>query len=135
MSDYTKPVPEITESTRPYWEGCKAKKLLLPKCEACGEIFFFPNHFCPACLSDDLVWIESSGKGVVHTFTIISRPPSDEFAADVPYVVAIIELEEGPRMMSNIIGIAPDQVRVGMPVKVVFEEVTEDVTLPKFRPA
>lgn len=134
MTEYTKPLPDITDSTRPYWDGCKAKKLLLPKCKTCGKTFFFPNHFCPTCLSEDLAWIESSGKGAVHTFTIIWRPPSDAFAADVPYVVAIIDLEEGPRMMSNIIGIPPDQVRVGMPVKVVFEEVTENVTLPKFRP-
>ena len=134
MSEYLKPLPEIAEGTRPFWEGCKEGKLLLPRCRACGEIFFFPNHFCPACLSGKVNWIESSGKGSVHTFTIISRGPSGVFADDVPYVVAIIDLKEGPRMMSNIIEISPDQVQVGMPVEVVFEQATGDVTLPKFRP-
>ncbi|RJP16718.1 MAG: Zn-ribbon domain-containing OB-fold protein [Candidatus Abyssobacteria bacterium SURF_5] len=134
MSEYAKPLPDITESTKPFWEGCKAGKLLLPKCRSCGQMFFFPNHFCPECLSEDVDWIDSSGKGVVHTFTIISRPPSDAFAADVPYVVAVIDLEEGPRMLSNVIGIPPEHVRVGMPVEVVFERVSEEITLPKFRP-
>jgi len=135
MSDYTKPLPETSERTHPYWDGCKSGKLLLPKCRACGTIFFFPNNFCVACLSEDIEWIEASGKGTMHTFSIIRRPPSDAFAADVPYVVALIDLEEGPRMMSNLVGIQAEQARVGMPVKVVFEKITEEITLPKFRPA
>jgi len=134
MTGYEKPLPEVNEKTARYWEGCREHKLLLPKCRACGEIFFFPNHFCPRCLSEDLEWIQSSGAGKVHTFSVIERPPIQSFAADVPYVVAIIELDEGPRMMSNIIEIAPGDVRVDMPVEVVFEDVTDDVTLPKFRP-
>jgi hypothetical protein len=134
MSEYSKPLPEIDGSARTYWEGCKAGKLLLPRCRSCGELFFYPKHFCPACLSEELEWVEASGKGIVHTFTVISRAPSGAFEADVPYVIAIIDLQEGLRMLSNVIGIPPDQVRVGMPVEVVFEKVTEDVTLPKFRP-
>ncbi len=134
MAEYMKPVPEVSDATRKYWDGCKARELLLPKCRACGELFFFPNKFCPKCLSESIEWIKASGKGKVHTFSIVQRPPSGAFEADVPYVVAIIDLDEGPRMMTNIVGTAPENVRVGMPVEVVFEDITEDVTLPKFRP-
>jgi hypothetical protein len=133
MSEYMKPLPDV-ENAKTYWEGCKAGKLLLPRCRSCGELFFYPKHFCPACLSGDLEWVEASGKGIIHTFTVISRAPSSAYEADVPYVIAIIDLQEGLRMLSNVIGIPPDQVRVGMPVEVVFEQVTEEVTLPKFRP-
>ena len=134
MSEYTKTVPEINESTRKYWEACKAHTLLLPKCRACGEVFFFPNDFCVNCLSKDIEWIEAGGKGTVHTFSVIYRPPSASFADNVPYVVAIIELEEGPRMMSNVVGISPEAVRVGMRVQVVFDDITDEISLPKFRP-
>ncbi len=134
MSDYEKPLPNITENTRKYWEGCRQHKLLLPKCRACDKFFFFPNNFCPHCLSEDVEWLEASGRGRVHTFSVVERPPTIPFSSDVPYVVVIIELDEGPRMMSSLIGVAPGDVRVDMPVEVVFEEATEEVVLPKFRP-
>ena len=134
MAEYEKPVPETDGNAKTYWEGCRRRRLMLPKCAACGKVFFFPKDFCPHCLSQDINWLRASGKGIVHTFSIIGRPPSPPFLAEVPYVVAIIELQEGPRMMSNVIGVAPEDVRVDMPVEVVFEDVTEDITLPKFRP-
>ncbi len=134
MNEYAKPLPEMSDDTKSYWEGCKRRQLLLPKCRACGKMFFFPHDFCPQCLSEDIEWIQASGRGKVHTFSVIERPPSAPFAEDVPYVVAIIELDEGPRMMSNIVDIAPEHVRVDMDVKVVFEDITEDVALPRFHP-
>lgn len=133
MSEYEKPIPEISEETRPYWDGCKAHRLLLPKCRSCGEVFYFPKGFCPNCLSEDIEWMEASGKGKVHTFSVIQRPPAPSFMPDVPYVVAIIDLEEGPRMMSNIVEATVDDISVDMPVEVVFEDITEEITLPKFR--
>ncbi|RJP72462.1 MAG: Zn-ribbon domain-containing OB-fold protein [Candidatus Abyssobacteria bacterium SURF_17] len=134
MKEYQKPVPEVKDYTRPYWDGCKAHKLLLPKCRPCNKPFFFPGKFCPTCLSEDIEWTPASGKGTIHTFSVVDRPPSGAFAGDVPYVVAIIDLAEGPRMMSNVIGISPDEVRVGMPVEVVFEDINDDIAIPKFRP-
>lgn len=134
MSEYAKPLPAISEKTRKFWEGCKERRLLLPKCRSCGEVYYFPKGFCPRCLSDDIDWIEASGKGIIHTFSIVERPPSPPFSDDVPYVVAMIDLDEGPRMMSNVVGIEPGKVRVGAPVEVVFEDVSDSVTLPKFRP-
>lgn len=134
MSEYQKPIPEIKDTTRPYWDGCKSHKLLFPKCRPCNKPFFFPDKFCPTCLSEDIEWITASGKGTIHTFSVVRRAPSGAFAENAPYVVAIIDLAEGPRMMSNVIGISSDDVRVGMPVEVVFEDITEEITLPKFRP-
>ncbi len=134
MNEYAKPLPEMSDDTKNYWEGCKRRQLLLPKCRACGKKFFFPHDFCPQCLSEDIEWTQASGRGKVHTYSVVERPPSAPFAEDVPYVVAIIELDEGPRMMSNIVDIAPEHVRVDMDVKVVFEDITEDVALPRFRP-
>lgn len=135
MADYTKPIPEPTEGTQPYWEGCKAGRLLLPKCRACGKLFFFPDNFCPGCLGEEIEWTEAGGRGTVHTFSIVQRPPGPAFADEVPYVIAIIDLEEGPRMMTNLVGVDPGSVRVGMPVRVTFEKITDEITLPKFTPA
>jgi len=134
MNEYAKPLPDMSDDTKSYWEGCKRHKLLLPKCRACGKTFFFPRDFCAQCLSEDIEWIQMSGRGKVHTFSVIERPPSAPFAEDVPYVVAIIELDEGPRMMSDLVDIAPEHVRVDMAVEVVFEDITEDVALPRFHP-
>ncbi len=135
MSGYNKPLPVVSEGARPYWEGCKAGRLRLPKCRSCGTVFFFPAGFCPACLREEIEWIDASGRGVVHAFSVISRPASPAFSDDVPYVVAIIELKEGPRMMSNFVGIDPARVHVGLAVEVTFERVTDQITLPKFKPA
>ncbi|UCD56377.1 MAG: OB-fold domain-containing protein [Candidatus Hydrogenedentota bacterium] len=92
------------------------------------------NEFCSNCLSEDIEWIEASGKGAIHTFSVVQRPPGASFTEDIPYVVAIIDVDEGPRMISNMVEIAPEDMRVGMPVRVVFENITDDIALPKFRP-
>ena len=134
MNEYAKPLPEMNDGTRAYWDACKEHRLVLPKCRSCGEIYFFPNDFCPHCLSEDIEWIEASGKGKIHTYSIVERPPSPQFSEDVPYIVAIIELEEGPRMMSNVLEMSHEDIRIDMPVEIVFEDVTESVTIPKFRP-
>jgi uncharacterized OB-fold protein len=91
---------------------------------------------CPYCLSGDLEWLATSGRGTLHTFTVVHRGAKG-FPIGPPYVIAIVELAEGPRMMTNLVGIAPDpaQIRIGMPVEVAFEDVTPDVALPRFRPA
>ena len=134
MDEYAKPLPNMSDGTRPYWEACKEHRLVLPKCRSCGEIYFFPNGFCPHCLSEDIEWIEATGKGKIHAYSVVERPPSPQFSEDVPYVVAMIELEEGPRMMSNVLEMSHEDIRIDMPVEVVFEDVTESVTIPQFRP-
>jgi uncharacterized OB-fold protein len=134
MTEYTKPLPFPDDVTGAFWEATRENKLLIQQCGDCGEHQFFPQSYCRNCLGENLDWIEASGKGKVYTFTIVNRPPTARFDEDVPYVVALIELEEGVRMMSNVVGINPDDVRVEMAVEVVFDEITSALSLPKFRP-
>ena len=134
MAEYHKPVPVPTGESQPYWAGCKRHELLLQRCRACGHIQFYPRAVCTGCLSQDLDWTKASGRGSVYSYSVVYRAPSKVFAADAPYTTAIIELEEGVRMMSNVVGCPPEEVRIGMPVEVIFEDVSEEIALPKFRP-
>lgn len=134
VKEYAKPLPTTTPWSAPFWEGCRRGELLVQKCEDCQSYVFYPKMYCPNCLSSHLEWIKASGKGTVYSFMTVYGFQPTEFAADVPYVVAIIELEEGVRMMSNIVGCPPDSVRCDMKVGVVFDKVTDAFTLPKFRP-
>jgi uncharacterized OB-fold protein len=129
-----KPLPAVTLETARYWEGCKRHELLIQRCGACGQHQFYPRLYCSKCFSDRLEWTKASGCAAVTTFTIVRRPPSPAFADEVPYVVALVQLEEGPTMMTNIIGCAPESVAIGMPVVVTFEDWTEEISIPKFKP-
>ncbi|HZP44133.1 MAG TPA: Zn-ribbon domain-containing OB-fold protein [Candidatus Binataceae bacterium] len=130
-----KPIPTATFETRPYWEGCKRRELRIQRCAACGHNQFFPRLYCTRCFSDRIEWIKASGRATVSTFTIVRRPVSPAFADDVPYVVALVKLDEGPTMMTNIVGCAPEQVAIGMAVRVTFEDWSEEIAIPKFEPA
>jgi len=136
MPDTThpKPLPVITQENRPFWEGCKQGRLLLQFCDACQQYQFYPRLYCMHCGAQHPRWVEVSGHGVVYSYTIIRQNKSPEFSADVPYNVALIQLEEGPRMLSNVIDIAFEELRVDLPVSVVFDPVSEDISLPRFRP-
>jgi uncharacterized protein len=130
-----KPLPVITEESHPFWEGCRQGKLLLQYCEQCQRYQFYPRLYCMQCGADIPRWVEASGRGTVYSYTIICQNKSPEFAHDTPYNVAIVQLEEGPRMMSNIVNIDLTDLRVGLPVKVVFDSVNETISLPRFRSA
>ena len=130
----SKPVPVPTRETWPYWEGCKQHELRIQKCAACGHYQFYPRLYCTACMSERVEWVTASGRGKVLSFTIVYRPPSQGFAGEVPYVVALITLDEGPQMMSNIVGCVPEQVHIDMVVEVTFEDWTEEISVPKFKP-
>ena len=136
MAEYRKPLPDPIAETQPYWDGCKRHELLIQRCSQCGNYQFYPRSYCinPNCHSDQLSWEKVSGKGRVYTYSINYRP-APGFNNEVPYVVAIVELDVGVRMMSNVINVDPQQVKVDLPVEVVFDDVTEDITLPKFQPA
>lgn len=129
-----RPLPKPYPDTRPYWEGAKNNQLLLQKCNSCQTLQFYPRGVCSSCLSSNLTWQQASGQGTVYSFTVNHRPPHPGFADMLPFVTAIIELEEGVRMMSNIVQCDPGHVAIGMPVAVVFEQVMDDITLPMFRP-
>ena len=130
----SKPIPVPTRETQPYWQGCKQHELRIQQCAACGHYQFYPRLYCTACMSERVEWVEASGHGTVLSFTIVYRPVTPAFAADVPYVVALIRLDEGPQMMSNVVGCAPEKVYIGMPVEVTFEDWTADISVPKFKP-
>ena len=127
-----KPQPKPSPESAPFWEGAKAHKLLLPRCNACGRFWFPPSRRCVHCLSSDFAWAESEGQGRIYSFVVFHRVYHPAFESDVPYTVAIVELDEGPRVLANIVGISPDDVRCDMRVRVVFED-RGDMTIPQFR--
>lgn len=130
-----KPVPRPAPESVPYWDAAKQHKLVIPHCKVCGEYWFPPSQRCPHCLAADFAWAEVSGRGKVYSFVVFHRVYHPGFESEVPYVVALVELAEGPRLLTNIIGIPPEDVRCDMPVKVVFDDVSPDASVPKFTPA
>ena len=136
-SEYTKPLPVAANAdlSQPFWDAMKRHELVLPRCNACSTSFFYPRERCPECLSADLTWYRAGGKGHIYSFTIIEQPVDRTFLEEVPYIYAIIQLDDGPRMISNVVDCAIEDVRVDMPVTAVFDDVTPYVTLIKFRPA
>jgi uncharacterized protein len=132
MTVYPKPLPLPTQDTREYWEGCRRHELLIQRCRTCGVFRFYPRPMCPDCNSLDSEWIKAGGKGRVYSWTVAVRQFHPAF--EVPYVIAIVELEEGVRMTTNVINCNPEELYEGMPVEVVFEDVSEETTIPKFRP-
>ncbi|HXR24495.1 MAG TPA: Zn-ribbon domain-containing OB-fold protein [Candidatus Binataceae bacterium] len=129
-----KPLPAVTLETAPYWDAARRHELHIQRCAACGQHQFYPRIYCAQCFSDRVAWIKASGRAKVTTFTIVRRPVSPAFADDVPYVVALVTLDEGPTMMTNIVGCLPEKVAIGMPVEVTFEDWTEEISIPKFKP-
>ncbi len=136
MSETTevpKPIPEPDDESRPFWEGTLEGKLLLMKCSDCGEFRIPSRQHCDNCLSDNYTWAESSGRGVVRSLGVMHQKYHPAFEPEIPYTLAMVELEEGPRMPTNIVELNGREVQVGMPVEVTWER-HEDVAVPKFRP-
>jgi uncharacterized OB-fold protein len=127
-------IPALTDLTRPYWESARDGRLVTQQCRSCGQIWHPPLPACPHCHGTDLGWHEVSGKAVVYSHTVVRHATHAALADQIPYVVAIVELAEGPRMVTGITGCAPRDVRAGMPVRVCFKAVTAEVTLPYFEP-
>jgi len=135
MFQIDKPLPAITEDGAPYWEGCRHGELRVQRCTACGHLRWPPSILCAKCLTEGGEWIALSGRGTIYSFIVVHRPQHPAFFGDVPYNVAIVELEEGIRLHSNIVECANEELRLGMKVEVVFTKIDDEVTLPKFRPA
>ena len=127
-----KPAPQPSPESLPFWEGAKAKKLMLPRCNSCGRFWFPPSQRCRHCLSSDFVWQETSGAGRIYSFVVFHRVYHPAFEKDVPYVVAIVALDEGPRLLSNVVGTPWQDVRCDMRVRAVFDDSESGVTIPKF---
>lgn len=128
-----KPLPEPDEQSRPFWEAAMRGELLLMKCGGCGAFRLPARQHCDECLSDEFSWEPAAGTGVVRTFGIMHQRYHPGFVAEIPYNVTIVELDEGPQLPANLVGIANDEIRVGMRVRVEWER-HSDVALPKFRP-
>ena len=129
-----KPLPRVNETTRPYWDGARAGRLLLQRCRSCAACIHYPRAWCPRCWKTDLEWVESCGRGRVVTFTVVHQAPFESYAAVAPYVLAVVRLDEGPQMMTNVVGIAPADVTIDLAVEVVFEERAGGFRVPLFRP-
>jgi len=142
---YNKPLPSVynAEVSRPYWEAAKRHELALQRCKPCARWVWFPREICPFCLSQDLEWVPTAGKGRLYSYTIVYQPASPSFNNDVPYVNCVVLLNEGVRINTMLVDHSPigpnvppvpDDIKIDMPVEVVFDDVTPDWTLPKFRP-
>jgi len=132
--EYAKPLPRINGDNQPFWEGCRCHELRFQKCVACGHVRYPPSLVCPQCLGRDVEWIVSAGTGKVHTYAVYHIAFDATFREDVPYVVAVVELDEGPRLLTNIVGCPPEAVRCDMAVAVTWRDVTAQISLPLFTP-
>lgn len=124
-------LPRLDADSSPFWTAALEGRLLIQYCSSCDTPRFYPRLLCPSCHSDDYRWEEAGGAGVVYSYSVVHRAPSPSFAANVPYVVALIDLDEGVRMMSNVIA-DPSEVGIGDRVRVRFRPVTDEVALPEF---
>jgi uncharacterized protein len=135
MSHAGKPVPAPDADSRAFWHGCRDHRLMLQRCAGCGQARFPPSGACPHCQSTRVEWQRASGHGRVYSWIVVTHPvPKDVYGPDVPYVVGLVELEEGVRMPTNIVGCEPGAIVADMPVEVVFDDVSSELTLPRFRP-
>ena len=128
-----KPLPEITPEMAPFWEAARRHELVLQRCAGCGSFRFPARELCSRCLSRASTWERVSGRGTLFSFAVMHQAAHPGFAADLPYAVVTVELEEGARLLSNVVGCPLRDLRIGMPLEVVFDDVTPEVTLPKFR--
>ena len=131
---YKKPLPHPNADDRVFWEGCRAHELRFQKCNSCGLIRWPSSIICPECYSDSAEWIKASGRGSVYTYAVFHQAYHPGFENELPYITAVIALEEGPHFMSNIVDCKPEDIGCDMPVEVVWDDITEEYTLPKFSP-
>ena len=135
MAEWKKPLPTISGETKPFWDACRRGILLIQRCGQCQEYQFYPRGICATCWCEDIRWVTASGKGTVWTFTETRQNRTPGFEEDVPYVLALVELEEGVKMFTNIVECDPQQVSIGMAVEVTFVPATDQISVPFFKPA
>jgi uncharacterized OB-fold protein len=128
-------LPTIEPESRPFWDAAKEGRLMIQRCDACGAAQHYPRPFCVSCWSDQVRWEEASGRGTLYTYSTVYVNDLPPFGDRLPYVAAAVDLEEGPRLMTNIVGVDPSELRVGMAVQVDFQPLNDEITAPVFRPA
>lgn len=127
-------LPTPDDSTQQFWSGTREGRLAIKRCNACRRAHFYPRPFCPYCWSEDVVWEDATGRGTLYTYSVVYHNDLPPFPERVPYVAAIVELDEGPRLMTNVVDCPFDQLRVGMELEVTYRQETDEITLPIFRP-
>ena len=130
-----RPRPAVNPWARPFWDGARDGKLLIQRCRACEKAIFYPRIACPHCGADDLAWQQACGLGSIYSYTVVLNNAPSAFLREVPYVVAVIRLEEGVQMLSNIVECDAGRLACDMPVEVTFRRIDDEFTLPLFRPA
>jgi hypothetical protein len=135
MSEYAKPLPRVTADNRPFWEAARRHQLALQRCGECGHFRYPPAPVCPECLSERAEWTPVSGRGAVSTFVVFHKRYFPSFTDEIPYHVTQVQLDEGPRLTANLVNVPNDQIRIGLRVEVVFDDVTPEISLPRFRRA
>lgn len=135
MADYKRPLPQPTPETQHFWDGCREGEIRLQRCKTCDHTYFPPRDFCPACSAREVEVVKASGKATLYSYIINHRPRPD--FGEEPHSIAVVQLEEGPRMMTNIVDCpqTPEALELDMPLEVTFEKATDEISLPKFRPA
>jgi uncharacterized protein len=131
---YEKPLPVISEYNRPFWDYAAKHELRLQRCLDCGKPWFPFGPVCVHCFSERFEWARMSGRGKVHSWVVFHKVYDASFKNDVPYNVTLVEIEEGPRLISAVVGIPNDQIKTGMQLQVVFDDVADGISLPKFKP-
>jgi uncharacterized OB-fold protein len=133
MPEVSKTIPAITPDQREFFEGARGGRLMVQKCDNCGRLRFPAHDLCSRCNSTASRWVPVSGRGEVFSFNIMHQVYHPGFSGEVPYAVVVVELEEGCKFISNLLGVKPHDIRCGMPVEVVFENLSDEVSIPKFR--
>ena len=128
-------LPTPDDHTRQFWDAARDGRLLIKRCAACARAHYYPRPFCPHCWSPDVSWEQASGRGSLYTYSVVHKNDLPPFNERVPYVAAIVELEEGPRAMTNVVDCEFDDLRVGMALAVEFRAVSDDLSIPVFHPA
>lgn len=131
--DVGRPLPIVDVESTQYWAALREHAFSAQHCNACATTYLYPRILCPECHSDDVTWLPLGGRGEIYSYTVSRRAAAPGFVATIPLVVALVTLEEGPRIMTNIVGAHPDEVRVGAPVELEYLDLTDDITLPVFR--
>lgn len=130
----TKPLPVVSDFNRPFWEGARAHEFCLQHCNSCDKVWAPNGPVCPHCFSQDYKWEKMSGTGKIASWVVFHKLYHPGFAKDLPYNVAFVELKEGPRIIANIVSVKNEDLKIGMPVEVVFEDINDEISIPKFRP-
>jgi uncharacterized OB-fold protein len=127
-------LPTIEDESRPFWEAARNGHFLIARCSSCERAHHYPRPFCPFCWSEEVSWVEASGRATLYTYSTVHVNDLPPFAERVPYVAAVVDLEEGPRVMTNLVDCEPSELRIGMALVVTFRELTPEISAPVFRP-